>query len=308
VLVHEVAHSYVAKRNGIKISDITLYLFGGVSAMEEVPRNPAVELWMAFVGPATSVLIGIFFTALYFGVPALQASDRTGQTIGTMVALLAYLNIVLGVFNILPAFPMDGGRVLRAFLAMHMPYLEATKIAVGAGRLFAYLLAIIGIFMGISGLWFIIIALFIYIAAGEEERATVTQVVLEGVKVRDIMTQAVDTVDGGMTVADLVPLMFAKKHLGYPVVENGRLAGVVTLSDAVKVPEDRRSATPVRDIMTRNVITVRPDDDASVALQKISGNRIGRVVVMDGDRIAGIVSRSDLVRDLELYGALRKKQ
>jgi Zn-dependent protease/CBS domain-containing protein len=305
VLVHEVAHSYVAKRNGIKISDITLYLFGGVSAMEEVPRNPSVELVMAFVGPLTSIVIGILFGVLWFGLPNLLWGN---DILGPLVYLMFYLNIALGIFNVIPAFPMDGGRVLRAFLAMRMPYIEATRIAVGFGKLFAYLMGILGLLMGLNGIWFIIIAFFIYIAAGEEERATITSLVLEGVKVKDIMTKDVDTVDANASVADLLKLMFEKKHLGYPVVENGRLAGIVSLSDAVKVPEDRRSVTPVRDIMTRNVITLKPDDDASEALQRISRYKIGRLVVMNGERIAGIVSRSDLVRDLELYGTLRGKK
>ncbi|OPY28461.1 MAG: Zinc metalloprotease [Methanocella sp. PtaU1.Bin125] len=305
VLVHEVAHSYVAKRNGIKISDITLYLFGGVSAMEEVPRNPSVELVMAFVGPLTSLTIGVFFGALWFGLPQLFWGS---PTIGPLVYLMFYLNIALGIFNILPAFPMDGGRVLRSILAMRMPYIQATRIAVGFGKLFAYLMGILGLLMGLNGIWFIIIAFFIYIAAGEEERSTITSVVLDGVKVREIMTKDVDTVDAGASVADLLKTMFEKKHLGYPVVEGGRMVGIVSLSDAVKVPEDRRGVTKVGDVMTRNVITLKPDDDASEALQRISKFRIGRLVVLDGERIAGIVSRSDLVRDLELYGTLKGKK
>jgi Zn-dependent protease/CBS domain-containing protein len=305
VLVHEVAHSYVAKRNGIKINDITLYLFGGVSAMEEVPRNPSVELVMAIVGPLTSIVIGVVFGAIWFGLPQQLWSNAT---IGPLVYLMFYLNIALGIFNIIPAFPMDGGRVLRSFLAMRMPYIEATRIAVGLGKLFAYLMGILGLLMGLNGIWFIIIAFFIYIAAGEEERATITSVVLEGIKVRDIMTKNVDTVDAGDSVASLMKMMFEKKHLGYPVIENGRMVGIVSLSDAVKVPEDRRSVTTVRDVMTRNVITLKPDDDASVALQRISQFRIGRLVVLDGERIAGIISRSDLVRDLELYGTVKGKK
>jgi CBS domain-containing protein len=132
--------------------------------------------------------------------------------------------------------------------------------------------------------------------------------VLEGIKVRDIMTKDVATIDASASAADALKLMFEKKHLGYPVVENGRVVGMVTLSDVAKVPEDRRSTTPVRDIMTRNVITLKPDDDASTALQRISQYRIGRLLVMEDNHIAGIVSRSDLMKDLELYGALRKSQ
>ena len=303
VLVHEVAHSYIAQKNGLKISDITLYLFGGVSAMEEVPRNPSVELVMALAGPVTSIALGLLAGAIWFGIRGpLWVSD----TIGPLVYLMFYLNLALGIFNILPAFPMDGGRVFRSLLAMRMPYIDATRIAVATGKLFAYMLGILGLLMGLNGIWFIIIAFFIYIAAGEEEKATITSMVLEGVKVRDIMTKDVVTIDASSTVADALKLMFAKKHLGYPAMENGGVVGVVTLSDVSKVPEDRRAVTPVRDIMTRNIITLKPDDDASTALQRISQYRIGRLLVMDGGHIAGIISRSDLMKDLELYGTVKK--
>lgn len=302
VLVHEVAHSYVAIRNNIKISDITLYLFGGVSAMEEVPRNPGIEAKMAIVGPLTSIVIGLACGAILLatGIP-------TNTPLGIMIFLMTYLNILLGIFNILPAFPMDGGRVLRALLAMRMPYIAATRWAVFSGKMFAYLLGIIGLFMGLSGIWFIIIAFFIYVAAGEEERSTITSVMLEGVKVRDIMTKTVDTVDSGASVSSTLQTMFQKKHLGYPVVESGRLAGIVTLSDVSKVPEAARDTTVVRDIMTRNVITLKPDDDATIALQQISQRKVGRLVVMDGDRMAGIISRTDLVRAIELHGAMSRQ-
>lgn len=302
VLIHELAHSYIAVHNGIKIGGITLFLFGGVSEMEDIPRNPGVEMLMAFVGPAISVVLGVIFAAIYFLVPGMR---DPASYIGTMIALLAYMNIALGIFNILPAFPMDGGRVLRGFLAERMPYIRATRIAVSVGKLFAYILALIGLLTWPVGLWFIVIALFIYMAAGEEERSTTTSMTLEGIKVRDIMTADVHTLDLTTTVSQAIDTMFRLKHLGYPVMDAGKMAGIVTLTDVSRVPLDVRSTTPVRDIMTRNVITLKPDDDASTALQKLSTNKIGRLVVMEGDRIAGIISRTDMLKALELYEVAR---
>jgi len=302
VLIHEIGHSYIAVKNGIKIGGITLFLFGGVSEMEDIPRDPHVEMVMAFVGPAISVVLGIIFAAIYFLIPAFQNS---GSYIGTMVALLAYMNIALGLFNIIPAFPMDGGRVLRGFLAEHMSYMKATRIAVSIGKLFAYLLALLGILTWPVGLWFIVIALFIYIAAGGEESTTKESMALEGIKVKDIMTGDVHTLDANSPVAQAIDTMFKLKHLGYPVVENGKAVGIVTLSDVSRVPPEARATTPVRDVMTRKVITLKPDDDAFAALQKLSANRIGRLVVMDGDRITGIVSRTDMLKALELYEVTR---
>src|SRR5208337_4555022 len=170
-----------------------------------------VEMVMAFVGPAISVVLGIVFAAIYFLIPAFQNS---GSYIGTMVALLAYMNIALGLFNIIPAFPMDGGRVLRGFLAEHMSYMKATRIAVSIGKLFAYLLALLGILTWPVGLWFIVIALFIYIAAGGEESTTKESIALEGIKVSDIMTKDVHTLDGNTSVAQCIDTMFKLKHLG----------------------------------------------------------------------------------------------
>lgn len=302
VLIHELAHSYIAVHNGIKIGGITLFLFGGVSEMEDIPRNPGVEMLMAFVGPAISVVLGVIFAAIYFLVPGMR---DPASYIGTMIALLAYMNIALGIFNILPAFPMDGGRVLRGFLAERMPYIRATRIAVSVGKLFAYILALIGLLTWPVGLWFIVIALFIYMAASEEERSTTTSMTLEGIKVRDIMTADVHTLDLTTTVSQAIDTMFRLKHLGYPVMDAGKMAGIVTLTDVSRVPLDVRSTTPVRDIMTRNVITLKPDDDASTALQKLSTNKIGRLVVMEGDRIAGIISRTDMLKALELYEVAR---
>lgn len=303
VLVHEIGHSYVAVKNGIKIGGITLFLFGGVSEMEDIPRNPRVEMIMAFTGPAISIVLGIIFALIYFLVPGMR--DHRNY-VGIMVALLAYMNLALGFFNILPAFPMDGGRVLRGFLAEHMPYMKATRIAVGIGKSFAYILALLGIFLwAYGGLWFIIIALFIYMAATEEESTTLQSMALEGIKVRDIMTKDVHTVDANTSVAECFDTMFRLKHLGYPVVENGMLAGIVTLTDISKVPQEVRATTPVRDVMTRKVITLKPDDDAFMALQKLSTHKIGRLVVMDGDRITGIISRTDMLKALELFEAVR---
>jgi len=302
VLIHELAHSYVAVHNGIKIGGITLFLFGGVSEMEDIPRNPKVEMVMAFVGPAISIVLGVIFTAIYFLIPGLR--DVNSYT-GTMVALLAYMNIALGIFNIIPAFPMDGGRVLRGFLAERMPYIKATRIAVSIGKLFAYLLALLGILTWPVGLWFIVIALFIYIAAGGEESSTTQSLALEGIKVSDIMTKDVHTLDGNTSVAQCIDTMFKLKHLGYPVLENNKMVRIITLTDVSRVSVDARATTPIKNVMTRNVITLKPDDDAFTALQKLSTNKIGRLVVMDGDRIAGIVSRTDMLKALELYEVAR---
>ncbi len=208
------------------------------------------------------------------------------------------MNLVLGIFNLLPAFPMDGGRVLRSFYATKMSYVKATQSAASVGKFFAILMAIFGIYAG--NLWFPLIALFIYVGASEEERSTQAEVALENILVRDIMTKDVVFVSPSMSVEELIKLIFQKKHMGYPVMEGDSLKGVVTLTDIERVPYTERSAVRVSDIMTRNVVSVPSTARASDALKLISSRNIGRVMVIDNGSLVGILSRTDLVRILRL--------
>lgn len=301
VLLHEIGHSYVAKKHGTNIQNITLFLFGGVSSMEEMPRNPKIELKMAIAGPAVSILIGSslliihgFFTIAGQETPFLR-----------LVWLIGYINLTLFVFNMLPAFPMDGGRVLRAWLAGRMSYIEATRSAAGVGKMFAIFMGIFGFlsaWMGGAGLWLTLIALFIYIGASEEEKSTEYSVVLEGVKIKDIMSKDVITVPSGMTVEQLVDHMFKFKHMGYPVVDNGSLEGIVTFTDVQKVPKEHRHEVLVSRIMTKELITSNDEDEAIIALKQMKLKNIGRIIIIKDGMIKGIVSRTDILRAVQLLG------
>jgi len=297
ILLHELAHSYMAMRYGVNIESITLFLFGGVSAMEEMPRQPGQEAKMAFVGPLTSLVIGSICLFIY-GNFISPNSALSQNPIYHVIWILGIMNVVLGVFNLLPAFPMDGGRVLRAFYARKMSYVKATQSAAAVGKFFAILMAIFGILVG--NLWFPLIALFIYVGASEEERSTQVEVTLENILVRDIMTKNVVSVHPSMSVEDLVQFMFEKKHMGYPVMEEGILRGVVTFTDIERVPYLDRPVARVSDIMTRNVISVPSDAQASDALKLITSKNIGRVMVIDNGLLVGILSRTDLVHVLRL--------
>ncbi len=299
VLLHELAHSYVAIRNGYKISGITLFLFGGVSEIESQPKEAPGEAFMAFVGPATSFAIGLAFFPLWLLLDSL--SGLVWEIAAITAGLISFYNILLGGFNIIPAFPMDGGRVLRSVLARRMGFTRATRVAVQVGKLMAVAMAILGFLF--FNPWLIFIALFIYIGAGEEERGTLVAQALEGLTVGQIMTAPVSTVSPRDSIADLLRRMMTEKHMGYPVVDGERLVGIITLQDAQKVPADQQSVVSVGSVMTPDVLTVSPDTPASEAIQVVSSNRIGRLVVMDQGRIAGIVSRSDLIHILEVRAA-----
>lgn len=299
ILAHELAHSYVALRYGVRIRGITLMIFGGVSSMEELPRKPSQEWRMALAGPLTSLGIGV---AAYGSMLALQRAGPGSVLLEGAVILLglmAVYNVLLAGFNLIPAFPMDGGRLLRAFYASRMPYIEATRKAARIGRYFAIGMGVFGIFYNF---WFILIALFVYIGATEEEQATTIHESLQGLTVRQLMTSVVEVVHPDTTVQQLHELMLSTRHMGFPVVDGG-LVGIVTLSDTHKVPRDRLHLARVKDIMTREVVTVPPDMEAARALALMTERRIGRLVVVEGGKMVGIVTRKDFLRAVEVMSA-----
>jgi Zn-dependent protease len=295
VALHELGHSYMAKKNGIGIKSITLYFFGGVASMEEIPRNPGLELKMAFAGPGISGILGLAF---------FLAGEQAGAVLGAghpmtiVLANLGLMNIILMAFNLLPAFPMDGGRLLRAYFAFKMPYITATRRASIIGKIFATIMFL----LGLSSLNFMLlfVAFFVYVGASEEEKATEISVSLEGIRVRDIMSSRVRSVFAGMTLEELKELMFREKHRGYPVMDGDDLVGIVTLTDMQNVPQAMRAGTRVGDVMARKLYLVGPEEEASVAMKTMNELQIRRLPVMDGGRLVGIVSREDLVRAIEL--------
>ncbi len=309
VLLHELGHSAVAKKHGSNIQSITLFLFGGVSVMEEIPRDPKVEFKMALAGPGVSFLIGILLGITYILTKPADISntaylfpylfpDISINPYLRLIWIIGYINIILGIFNLLPAFPMDGGRVLRAWLAGRMSYIKATRTAAGIGKMFAIFMGIFGLLAG--GLWFILIAFFIYIGASEEEKSTEVTVVLEGVKIKDIMSKNVTSVTSGMLVEELVDLMFRYKHMGYPVLDDTEVKGIVTFTDVQKVPKEERKKVRVSEIMTKELITLREDDDAVNAIKLMTANNIGRIVITKEKQMVGIVSRTDILRSVQL--------
>ena len=289
VLLHEFGHSLVAMRYGYEIESITLWLFGGVARFTEMPEDWKQEFTIAVAGPIVSLALGV---VAYLGFLVLPTAL---DPIKFVVGYLALTNVVLAVFNMLPGFPMDGGRVLRALLARSRPHAQATKIAAEVGKVFAFLLGIFGLF---TNLLLIALAFFIYIGASSEAQQTVMKAAFEGVTVTDVMTRREDlhTVDTDTSVAELLDRMFVDRHTGYPVLRNGRLVGVVTLDDARSVKEVERDAYRVEDVMSAELSTIAPDADAMTALQQMQEKKVGRLPVVDETgEIVGLISRSDLV-------------
>jgi Zn-dependent protease len=298
VLVHELAHSLVARRKGIGINSITLMIFGGIATMEEGTPDPKAELPMALVGPVASLIFGLVCCGIMYIVPLLAISSGTAGVLIFIFGYLGILNILLCFFNLIPAFPMDGGRVLRAFLAGRMPLYRATKIAADVGKGFAIAFGIIGLFM--LSPFLILIALFIYIGANMESAAMRYSHLLQDVTVGSMMSSPVTTVPPVMPVSQVISMMYSSKHLGFPVVERDTLVGMITLADVNRTTSIDRDAMQVRDVMTREVITIPPGTPVIDALRIMSVNNFGRIPVVEDGKILGIVTRTDILKVTEL--------
>jgi Zn-dependent protease/CBS domain-containing protein len=289
VLLHEFGHSLTAMHYGYKIEAITLWLFGGVASFEEMPEDWKQEFTVAIMGPAVSVALGV----IAYAVLVTMALPPTAAFV---VGYLALMNLVLAAFNLLPGFPMDGGRVLRALLARKRPHARATQIAAEVGKVFAFLLGLFGL---LGGNWLTVgLAFFIYIAASSESQQTTMRAAFEGVTVDDIMTprDRLNTVDPDASVAQLMERMFRERHTGYPVVKSGTLVGMVTLEDAQGVREVERDAYTVRDVMEAEIASVTPEADAVTALETMQQCGVGRLVVVGADgELVGLISRTDLM-------------
>jgi Zn-dependent protease/CBS domain-containing protein len=288
ILLHELGHSVVAMRFGFPIDSITLWILGGIAQLSDQPEDWKQELLIALAGPAVSVGLA----ALTWGV--LQVTPAALDRVQFVLAYLTLMNVVLAVFNLIPAFPMDGGRVLRALLARNRPFAQATRTAAEVGKVFALLLGILGVF---SNLFLVLIAFFIYIGASGESQRITMNAAFEGVEVRDVMTPAeeVKAVAPDATVADLLERMFRERHTGYPVMRGGNLVGMVTLQDAQGVDEVEREAFTVEDVMSGDLATVAPDASAMEAFETMQREGIGRLLVVEDDELVGLLSRTDLM-------------
>lgn len=307
LLAHELSHALVARRNGVDVKGIVLWLFGGVAQLEGEPQTPGADLRIAGVGPLVSVVLGVFFG----GVGLLLAGLGLGGLTIAALAYLAMINIVLAVFNLVPAAPLDGGRILRAFLWQRRgDRTSAAVTAARAGRVFGFLLIGLGVLQivatgDLGGLWLALIGFFLVSAAAAEEQQAVVGDALSGVRVGDVMTADPDSVDGGLGLEAFVHTrVLVDRHSAYPLVDDdGRLTGLVSLQRLRAVPPERRAVQSVRDIACppHEVPTASAEEPLTDLLPRMSGCTDGRAVVLDADgRVVGIVSPSDVARTLQL--------
>lgn len=288
VLLHELGHSLVSKRLGYDVKEIILFIFGGLAVIEKQPKGIS-EAFISITGPAISLLISAIFYLL---------SITNYTPLSEFSSVFFRINLLIALFNLLPAFPLDGGRVLRALLSTRMDHAKATAISSEFGKSLAIFMGILGLFYNI---WLTFIAIFIYLGASEEQKFTRIHSVLERFTIEDIMTKGVKYVNPEMKVGDFIQFVFENKHLGYPVVKDGRLVGIITLHDVTgKNPDDT-----IERYMKRDVITMSPKDPATKALEIMNAKGIGRIPVVEDDELVGIVSKTDIIRIMEISEVLR---
>jgi len=308
VLLHELAHSLYARSRGIPVNSIIFFIFGGVSNISQETQRPRDEFLMALFGPLTSLaLAAIAWGLLYLvgntGSPPLEA----------MLFYLALINALLAAFNLLPGYPLDGGRVLRSIIwGISGSITRATTIAATVGQVFGWGLVGYGvylIFAGglLNGVWIAFIGWFLSNAASASKQETSLRENLKGVRVRDVMQPNPETVSSGVTVADLVrDYFFQRGRRAVAVTEDDRLAGIITLTNVKTVPQDRWPDTRIADIMTRSPLySVGKDDELQSAFNVIAERDLNQVLVLENSRVVGMLSRADILRYLHLSRELR---
>jgi len=298
VLVHELAHSLVGRHYGAKIKKITLLPIGGVSQMEAIPKGH--EFAIAVIGPITSIAIGavlllvgtLFGFNMYFDLNWIQL-----ESLRDIFRVVMSLNFLLGLFNIIPAFPMDGGRVLRAFLASKMDYLKATEISVRIGQGLAIVFAFVGI---LYNPWLIIIAFFIYMGGMGEYQSTQMSTALKGIKVKDLMVKDIVTVSPYDTLEDFEKVLIEKRHKGYPVVSEGNVVGIITTNELLSVPRAKWFETKIQDVMTKDIIIASPEMEVFELHTKLTEKNLGRAPVLEKGQLVGFISKTDILRFSEI--------
>jgi Zn-dependent protease/sulfur carrier protein ThiS len=305
IILHELGHSVVARAYGISIRGITLFLFGGVAEMEEEPRNARSEFFMAIAGPIMSLVLAV----LFFGGQIVLVT-LTGHTpVSGVIGYLALLNVILAVFNMVPAFPLDGGRVLRATLwAIRDDLRWATRISSGIGTFFGTGLIVLGVFAFIGGdfvggLWWCLIGMFMRGASQMSYRQLLMRRALEGEPLAKFMHSTPVAVDSQTTIAALVENYIYRQHYKmFPVVDDGRLVGCVTTREVKDVPREEWETKRVSDILQPcgkdNTVSAR--EDAMRTLMRMNQTGNSRFLVTEGDRLVGVVTLKDLLKFLSL--------
>jgi Zn-dependent protease len=328
VLAHELAHSLVAKARGVPVRNITLFMFGGVSNIQKEPTSPLGELLVTIVGPLTSFFLGFVFLVLGTGSIALSNMNIMNATtmlselgpVNTILLWLGSVNILVGLFNLIPGFPLDGGRIVRSILWGFTDNLQkATRWATWLGQAVAWTIIFAGMSMlfgmripilgsgFINGIWLIFIGWFLQNAAARSYRKVVVQDILEDIPVKRMMYSEVPEVPAGINVDNLIDDYFMQSdNRAFVVFDDDKMVGLVTIDDIRKVSAEARKRTVVRDVMTpsQKMVVVAPEEEASEAFYRLQSEDIRQLPVVQENKIVGLIRRKDIIRWLQFQSQL----
>jgi Zn-dependent protease/CBS domain-containing protein len=300
ILLHELGHAVVALRHGLRTRSITLFIFGGVAQLEKDPKDGRAEFWMAAAGP----LVSLTLAGLFYGCAILPF---VGSSAAAVARYLALINLFLALFNLVPAFPMDGGRLLRGALWGAIGKARATRIASGAGTFFAFLLIFVGVSSllrgdSLGGVWYILIGWFIKDASAASYQQVRLDEALRGLTVRDAM-EAVVTIPGSGSAGEAAREYFVRTGYGsYPVTRGEAIVGLLCLKDVLKLSAEEREATSVQGAMRplTEAVVVDPEASLTAALAKMAAAGMARLIVMQGERLVGLLTMNGVIRRLKV--------
>jgi Zn-dependent protease len=296
VTLHELCHSLMAKRFGITVREITLFPIGGISSMTKMPEKPSQEFFISIVGPLSNIAVIVI---LFYPMKYLVGDEVLFHPLSTMTwkltfAYVYWINLMLAGFNLLPAFPMDGGRILRAILAVKLGYQKATKIAVTFGHLFALAFAYFGIVR--FNIILIVIAVFIYTAASNEEAQVDVKEALKKFRVRDILPRDLITLPSDTTLAKVLELIFHSHQEDFPVVDGGEMVGFLTRQDIMINIHNFGMEKRVGDVMRKSFPKVKETDPLTKAQALMHERLMGALPVMKDDKVVGVITLEDIGR------------
>jgi Zn-dependent protease/predicted transcriptional regulator len=305
VVLHELGHALAARRFGIRTRDITLLPIGGVARLERMPDDPKQELIVALAGPAVNVVLAILLFAVLSAGRSLQGFDAAALGSGTLLSRLMWVNVALAVFNLLPAFPMDGGRVLRALLAIRMDYVRATHIAANIGQGMALLFGFFGLF---SNPFLVFIALFVWMGAAQEAGMVEMKSALGGIPVERVMLTRFRVLAPGDRLSQAVEQILAGSQQDFPVVEGGEVVGILTRGDLLRGLAKAGQAAAVSDFMQRDFRSAAPEDRAENLFARLEECHCRTMPVLRGAELVGLLTMDNIGEYMMIQTALHGAQ
>ncbi|PKN88646.1 MAG: site-2 protease family protein [Chloroflexi bacterium HGW-Chloroflexi-8] len=303
VILHEFGHALAARKFGIATKDITLLPIGGVARIEKMPKEPRQELRVALAGPLVNLVLAVilfFWLFISNGLPSISQLSLTG---GSLLERLAFVNLSLFLFNLIPAFPMDGGRVLRALLATKMDYARATQTAATFGQGFALIFGIIGLF---SNPFFLFIALFVWIGAGQESSSVQIKESIGGIPVRQAMVTNFQTLSPTQRISDAITAILSGYQQDFPILNGDQMVGILTRPAIMQAIAREGATINIASVMEKNFVSVNSDEMLDVVMGKLQTCGCTSVPVFENGALIGLITMENMGEFLMIQSAMKR--